>query len=223
MRGRVRLSSYNLLRGLDRESGRGDLFEGTVAHYPPGSGEVTVHTNRGPIYFPDGDCRLVISEALNSRVFCLFSVHTHGMPLPNSKASAQRSIDAMLPGSDMLKFGDHVVLIKNPLEFTRRLGRTAEAGGHKWRGCDRVPYLPLSKQVGVIDRPGFSKPDDFKMQREWRAVISSPTGTPDPLYLEIGDLSDITSIHTSTELLQSITITIPRLGWFSPTLPTLLV
>jgi hypothetical protein len=78
--------------------------------------------------------------------------------------------------------------VLNAEEFTNRVVAGAIAQNLSGR-CKRVEYFDDEAYTGKLDR--FMKSKRFAHQREYRIAIDSP-GT-EPLVLDIGDITDITS------------------------------
>lgn len=88
--------------------------------------------------------------------------------------------------NEMGKFGDYVVIIKDPDEFQKRLVAAANA----------LEYCCLCHQVDYSDcidetRDVFNKSPDYSYQNEWRAALYRGLEVCEPYELYIGPINDI--------------------------------
>lgn len=96
---------------------------------------------------------------------------------------------------DMSKFGDYVVIIKDPDEFQRRLVDAATALNYSCL-CQPVEYC---NDVSP-DRDVFDKSTDFAYQNEWRAALYRGLSICEPIELHIGPIDDIAEWCYTREL-----------------------
>lgn len=96
---------------------------------------------------------------------------------------------------NMEKFGDFVVIIKDPVEFEKRLVKAAATDGFKC-GCNCVDY---SDRVSG-DRDCFDKEEKYAYQNEWRAALYRGVKNCAPCTLDIGPIYDIAEICASKAL-----------------------
>ena len=85
-----------------------------------------------------------------------------------------------------LKFGNVAVLIRNPIEFIRRV-KSAASALDKQVICGPVKYVDKLTYDGVMG--SFRKFADLDYQNEFRLVLTN--GTSNPCHLNIGDIRDI--------------------------------
>jgi hypothetical protein len=81
-----------------------------------------------------------------------------------------------------------MVLVLNTQEFLNRVVAAAKTRNLSGK-CKLVEYFDDEAYTGKLDR--FRKSKRFAHQREYRIAIDSPGD--DPLVLDIGDITDITS------------------------------
>lgn len=96
---------------------------------------------------------------------------------------------------EMGKFGDFVVIIKNPDEFQRRLVDAATLLGYNCLCCP-VDYSDnISSARDVFDKAG-----EFAYQNEWRAALYRGLDLCEPIELYIGPIDDIAEWCYTNEL-----------------------
>lgn len=98
-------------------------------------------------------------------------------------------------------FGDHVLLITSPSEFSKRLNTAIQLHNHLYSsdffegGYGQVDYLDMSDHVGQIGM--FRKDLKYAWQREFRICFGAKKealNDKGALELRIGDISDISQI-----------------------------
>lgn len=85
-----------------------------------------------------------------------------------------------------LEFGDVAIVIRDAIEFTRRIH---DASGKIGRNVIQEPVTYVDKKSYHGQMGPFRKFDSFKYQSEFRYVLTSGRGMP--LTLSIGDIRDI--------------------------------
>lgn len=99
------------------------------------------------------------------------------------------------------EFGDHALIIKNNIEFSRRLSSAIISHPHLYSsnffegGHGLVEYVDMTTHNGMVGL--FRKDMEYSWQREYRFCLganSEALNKNGALELNIGDLSDITQI-----------------------------
>jgi hypothetical protein len=177
--GHLYLNTLNYFRELEADPNRADRLEGTDHIFQPGiirmsfdfpgmgHFEVPPEDLAGPVTF-------VRNETTCCNLYCLYCL--------------REPVNGALFSKEHALFGDSVVLIRNTPEFIARVRDGANRTGLAiWWGP--VEYYDEKTYTGKLGR--FKKSDRFAYQKEFRFAVSTP-GT-EPLHLDVGDLSDITS------------------------------
>jgi hypothetical protein len=125
-------------------------------------------------------------------------------------AALADGLDGLIPGEHagqvtlsnrFTEFGDHVLKVNNHGEFSKRLSAAILAHPYLYSspffegGYGQVDYVDMSNHSGIVGL--FRKDIEYAWQREYRFCIGCTSGALNAdgaLELEIGDLSDITSI-----------------------------
>lgn len=114
------------------------------------------------------------------------------------------------------EFGDSVLVVKNNVEFSKRLSAAVTSNPHLFSspffegGFGQVDYVDMNSHVGIVGL--FRKDLEYQWQREYRFCIGAESqilNSEGALELDLGDLTDITSI-VPVEQYASQTITLKR-------------
>ena len=173
------MNTLRYFRELDGDQARADHFEGITHIFQPkdvimkfsvpGLGEIVVDSR---------DLAAPTTLSRNSEHSCnLFCMHAITNP-----------INGTLFPAEYEWFGDSIVLIHNTQEFLNRVLAACKAKNLSMKGS-LIEYYDEEAYTGKLNR--FKKPKQFAHQREFRIAVDSP-GT-EPLLLNIGDITDITS------------------------------
>ena len=100
-----------------------------------------------------------------------------------------------------LELGEHAVVIRDVPEFMRRFGaaiaaRRYHAWSHLVRYYDPTSFHGSFEGINTV----FRKRTEYSHQREYRFAVDTGSVGNDPLYLDIGDIHDITLCLRSEEL-----------------------
>jgi hypothetical protein len=108
-------------------------------------------------------------------LFCMYSI-------------ASLTVSDPLVDRRNLKFGDAFVAVHNAREFTDRVHAAIKSAGLGGES-DLVEYYNAEKHSGDVGP--FRKPSIFDYQREYRIAVYP--GSADPIRLNVGSLTDITT------------------------------
>lgn len=109
-----------------------------------------------------------------------------------------------------LKFGTHMLLIRDAREFSSRISAGIQVHPHLYSsryfqgGYGLVEYVDLSKRASNIGL--FRKDKRYSWQREFRMILGARDAglnSHGALELEVGDLSDITQLIELEQFLKS--------------------
>jgi len=95
----------------------------------------------------------------------------------------------------ILKFGDTAIVIRDAIEFTKRLHKAANDIGLSVKQ-QPIEYVEKAKYHGAIGP--FRKYETFRYQSEFRYLLSPGNG--EPIKLQVGDLRDLCFFIPSTEI-----------------------
>lgn len=178
-RGRLYMNTLNYFRGLDGDPARADRFEGVTQIFQPRDVIMTFSApGFGEFVVGSEDLAAATTFSMNSELCCnIFCLHPITAP-----------INGTLFPTEHEWFGDSIVLVLNTQEFLNRVLAACKTKNFRVKGS-LVEYYDDDTYTGKVDR--FRKPKRFAHQREYRIAIES-SGT-EPLILDIGDSTDITS------------------------------
>lgn len=109
-----------------------------------------------------------------------------------------------------MEFGSHMLIIKNNVEFSKRLNSAISSHPHLYSsdffegGYGQVEYMDTVTHSGLIGL--FRKDVEFSWQREYRICFgasSEALNSNGALELNIGDMSDITQIIPMHQLISA--------------------
>ena len=207
IRGKLRFRALNFYRGLEQEGQRcHDPNEGIAAVYQANNIQVVFGNQDGSEARLDSSNGLVgtVKAFLNNpteRVICFHAIHA-------GKWSHKEIQEDELPqfrkhleiNPSMNEFGDHVWVIHNVNKMMERV-ISAIKKNHFALKADLVHYYDLEKIDGQFseDLIGLVKDKRFDQEREYRIVVDANSDSPDPLCLDVGDLTDIGAIFPLVE------------------------
>jgi hypothetical protein len=178
-RGLLYMNTLNYFRGLDGDRARADRFEGATHIFQPQ--DVIIRLSApgfGEVVIGKEDLAAATTLSMNAELCCnIFCLHAITKPINGTLFSAEHEW-----------FGDSIVLVLNTQEFMKRVLAACKTRNLVVRGS-LVDYYDDESYTGKLDR--FRKPKRFAHQREYRIAVGS--SGRDPLVLDIGDSTDITS------------------------------
>ncbi|AGL03669.1 hypothetical protein [Desulfoscipio gibsoniae] len=197
--GTIYMNSLDYFRGLEDDNKvRGDLLEGT--HSLIAKDDFSQVLPQFGMDFPEaikkkiiGGIHLLDEELKYYKVFCMYQLNC------DFKSRYIEPIDTRVNN-----FGDTFVLIFNLKEFRRRIVAELEKGtynalGFAGQGVEYYQYDTSTQKLGPL-----KKLDLYKWQNEYRLIAEPLEHTLDPLILNIGDISDISIIGSTSRLIEEI-------------------
>ena len=169
--------------------------------------EAMIHINEATIYFPDTGEKVTVNDDLiktsesNDFVFCMFGVNPNAEKFTFTDKQKEK----------MLSFGDTALIVLDYDEFIRRVKVAAEKAGYK------VYFQPVQYYDPTVDdgnmlisllagmwNIAFWKRNSYTYQQEMRFVFTPGKENIDHIELDIGDISDITTIIPAKSALSAI-------------------
>jgi hypothetical protein len=197
--GVIYMNSLEYFRGLEDEyKGRGDLFEGTYSliakeDFDASLPQLGINFSASAGKWIVGGISLLDEELKYYKAFCMYRLECDF----NKKRVGH--IDARISN-----FGDTFVLLFNLEEFKRRIIAELGTGTYNVLGfagqcVEYYKYDAPSQKLGP-----FRKLESYKWQNEYRLIAEPIEPTLDPLILNIGDISDISIIGSTSRLIKEI-------------------
>ncbi|MFM5356124.1 hypothetical protein ACET95_03925 [Aeromonas veronii] len=201
------LDYFSNLKGEDGLKVRSDEIESIYAKFETGilkDGhriEMSFsHSHFGSIDIPRGTKISVnVPSSKNVFLYCMTCI-----------ADSNIVNDTYYMDRRMAKFGSHTLIINNSYEFfaryTKAINNNPGLYFHKYMdgGCGLIDYMRLSKHSGKIGL--FIKDKTYAWQKEYRFVIGATDeilNESGALELNIGDISDITTIVKTKDFIRS--------------------
>lgn len=184
---------------------RSDQAEGTdqnIQLLPPLGAGVNVRTSDGGVvHHPAGKpllAKLSASHVIQLPDFASLTIRNADRPHINILCMYAYNITCPEPiDTRNLEFGDSAIVLTDKKEFIRRIEKAAKVAGkaliHEF--VESVSRISHNGEMGP-----FRKFDSFDYQNEFRFVLAEGNGKP--TVLKIGDIRDITSVHSSDMLME---------------------
>jgi hypothetical protein len=192
-----------------------DPDEGLLGIYQAGLVELSfTPPDHAPIVMNSGNGLLgqvIITTDLDNPIFCMHAIHTgdwtHRTFGAEELAAFKESLQ--IP-AEMDRFGTHILVITNGLEFLRRVRRACVSQQIRL-SCGLVRYVEPSRVHGPVPKhlSTFTKRTCFKHEREYRFQLTRLLGFPDPFALEVGPLEDISIVAPLNEFRQQWRVSFP--------------
>ncbi|MDR6873539.1 hypothetical protein J2Y55_004566 [Bosea sp. BE125] len=207
-RGRIRMGSVASFRRDDAhdDGGRQDVLENLASMFQPERivmkiDDIEVEGLAGPVEIRHGTDEMTY-------LLCMTVV---------TDRSLNAGQGSLLLDSRLARLGDKAVIVRDVKEFKRRIQNDLSRRGYfaHHRGQERcdgiVDYVDMTVHHGHFGP--FRKSNAFAFQSEWRLAILDTRGLhEDAIFLEIGDISDITTVMDSTVLVGTPIVVEPNPG-----------
>lgn len=195
--GKIYLNSLKWFRDYENENGDtlvGDNYEGML------------HVNDGQLINKETGEHISLNDNListtssNAFVYCM----TFISPNINEFTFSE------LQKEDLKTFGDTALVILDSEEFINRIKQKAAENGYSLL-CNIVQYYDEETDnaniwfslLNNIDNIAFWKRKSYSHQQEFRFVISNAECIEDHIELEIGDISDISEVYKTEQVLNA--------------------
>jgi hypothetical protein len=202
-RGRLRMRSLQYYREYRDEAGefRGDRLEGVSRIIQPNS--VTTLKVDGQDLDPshlNGRMLMFGSGLERWLLFCMYSITTGGFYRTGNSTSLQELKAVMQLHDKCFGLGNYVVVVHNGDAFIKQV-KVAAAKVAIGGAMAFVNYYDAAEYNGEIPEMEipFWKRMEFAHQKEFRIALS-PENFSDPFVLDVGDVTDITSLIPTREL-----------------------
>lgn len=197
-KGHLYAKTLGYYRKLEEETGDAEIGD---------SYEAMIHINEGTIRNAETGEEIVLNDDLimttNSHdyVFCMFGIYSNTMSFEFTEKQKEK----------MLSFGDTALIVKDSDEFIRRICDAAVKKGYTPH-FGAVQYYDPSIDNGnmIISLMrgmwtiAFWKRKSYTYQQEGRFVFTPGDGKSDHIDLDIGDISDITEVMPSKDVLNAM-------------------
>jgi len=188
---------------------RGDECEGIVAWHQPTDIQLSINSHVVPSADIAAPIPIHSNEVLRKNAFCIYSLNSRGHDSVTAETLADLKATLQIHES-CFGLGSHCVVVLNATEFQKRIEKSIKNLGYAG-SLSLVDYFDEKTFSGVLpkDRWGYQKRSFFRHQREYRILIDTELDVPKPIFLDLGDLSDICYITTPLEFNSSIQLKLP--------------
>lgn len=186
--GEVFLNTWGYFRRCELNNVQGDKHEGLVEIYQVANGH-KLYIKEGEDWVPIGGLKDQLKffagcqEDFN--LFCMFALNQESRKY--------------LGHPDLQKFGSAALVMTDGYAFISRLTRKLDAEGIPHQH-GLVEYVEREDHEGEVGP--FRKLSEFSYQSEWRVCARARKGGP--VIVSLGDLSDISVMVPTSELVQQI-------------------
>jgi len=192
-----RLSSF---RGFEESgiSNRGDGDEGVAGWYQPDQARFTIND-----IVMEG-LAAPVSVSFNRHghlnLFCMYAAHSGDFQTVSEESLEDFKRHLQIPGG-CADLGRFAVVVTNTPEFIKRVRAAVQKNNFELR-ARLVKYYDPNTFSGSFpeDYVGFMKRDEYQDQGEYRFLINTKTKGSDPVILDIGDIDDITTGCSTTNI-----------------------
>ena len=186
---------------------RGDAYEGLAGIFQPAHmGKLIIAGVELPPTALAAPMTLHLANVKPWHVFCMYtSGHTPDDPADFDSLEAMRR--SILLDERCVRLGDHLVYLRQPQAFVRRVHKAIEALGYSSQSR-LVSYFDHQLFTGFFENAEvpLRKAKRFAYQKEYRIVAKTPKGVASPLVVEIGDISTIAVLTTAERFNGEITL-----------------
>lgn len=196
-KGKVYANTLSYFRNRENETGDRDIGD---------SFEAMLHVNEGYLQLEGSNKKISLRDALikttqsDMYVYCMFCI------LPNKEVFTFDDVQK----EKMKSFGDTALLITDSNEFINRVKKAAENQGYFVKN-NEVHYYDESEDNGNLifsifkdmKNIAFWKRKYYEYQQEYRFVFTNDEKVQDHIELNIGDISDISTILPVDQVLTS--------------------
>lgn len=196
-KGHLYAKTLKYYRELEKETGNDEIGDEFEAMF---------HVNEGYLRIPDTGEVISLRDSLiqtkdsDDFVFCMFEINSNSQSFSFNEKQKEK----------MMSFGDTALVVLDSDEFKKRVNAAAKKDGYNVH-FDAVRYFDPSIDNGnmIISllcgvwNIAFWKRNKYAYQQEGRFVFAPGNGR-DHIELNIGDISDITTVLSSKEVLSAI-------------------
>ena len=204
MKGRLYANRVSHFRKIEDDSERGDEYEATKLLMPSEMSLTPTDASTGES-FPThhispselaGPIEIRPNVHSNCNMLCLYAAYVTDDEANNLGPGDRKQLEQLLrPPRRMNEFGNHAVVISDPVAFLRRVRKAALDKGYGYK-ADFVEYYDPEDQpsVDLFDaKLVFLKRRIYDYQREFRILIDTHTRGSYAIELDVGDLGRMAS------------------------------
>lgn len=208
MQGKMFVNRLSYFRRLDEDqkANRGDKHEGVVSWVQPENANLRINGRlitdlAGPI-----SIQMNWHDHLN--VYCMYAGHSGEFESITKENLSDFKKHLEMP-EDCLKLGKYAVVVTQYTTFINRVSDAVRSNNYGIN-AQLVEYYDPDTFTGSFSEfdAVFKKRNEFSHQKEFRFAFDTGVSGNDPLILDIGNISDITTLCNVEELNKLLSIEI---------------
>jgi hypothetical protein len=211
MRGKLFMNIIRAFKEYRDEAGelRGDECEGITARHQPENIQIAINGHCTPSVDIAAPIPTHSNKVLRKNAFCIYSLNSHSHNSVTTETLGDLKATLQIHES-CFGLGSHCVVVFNATEFKSRIEKAVKALDYS-DSLYFADYFDEKTSIGNLpkDHFGYQKRSFFKHQREYMVLIDTELEEPKPIFLEVGDLSDICIITTPAEFNSSLQLKLP--------------
>lgn len=191
----------------DAKANRSDRHEAVVGWYQPDKISLTLNGRDIKDLVAPVSLQMVQHNDLN--IFCIYAAHNGPFEVITDENIFDLRDHLYIP-PDCLKLGDYAVVVTQAKPFIDRVVGAAKDEGFGLK-AGLVEYYDPSLFSGNFseDEAVFRKRKEFQHQREYRFSFDTGTSGDGPIKLNIGDISDIALLCSTSEVNNLLQVKLP--------------
>jgi hypothetical protein len=191
--GKLFANKLSYFRNLeeDQNSNRGDMHEGVVSWYQPD--QIKLEINGRTLTDLAGPVSVKMNWHDHLNIFCIYAAHSGEFDHLSHENLADFKKQLEIP-EDCLNLGKHAVVVTNFTQFMDRV-KAATRKNNYGLNASLVDYYNPDTFSGTFseEEAVFKKRNEYSHQKEYRFAFDIGVTGKEPLFLDIGDISDITT------------------------------
>lgn len=203
--GKLFLNRVSYFKKIEEQEDRGDKHEATDAWLQPN--KVSLKIGNIEIKSEDIASPIVVQHEHhnNLHLLCLYASYTDKFDSV-SEDNIEEFRKEVRINDKCLALGNHAVIILNSELFIERFINAAKKYNYGGKGQLVEYYDPKTFHGYFKEDSIFQKQIQYSYQKEFRFSIDTRTIGENPIIMELGDLSDITSISNPQEINKTLKI-----------------
>jgi hypothetical protein len=209
LNGKLFSNRLSFFRQYDEEkaANRGDRHEAIIGWHQPDQIKLTI--NDKEIEGIAAPISVSSSAHDDLNLFCLYGAHSGNFTKLSAENALEFKEQLKIP-ADCLNLGEYAVVVLHAGQFVKRVQNKVEELGIGLN-AGLVDYYEPSEFSGTFTAQdaAFKKRNEFEHQREYRFVFDTGQRGSDPLELEIGDISDLATLCSTSEVNNLLKVHLP--------------
>lgn len=191
----------------DVQANRGDRHEAVVGWYQPE--QINLVLNDREIKDLAAPVSLQINQHNDLNIFCIYAAHSGPFNEVTDDNILELKEYLKIP-SDCLALGEYAVVVTHAKSFIDRVMSSVKEKGFGLKAGLVEYYEPESFSGSFAeDEAIFRKRKEFEHQREYRFSFDTGCSGDDPLKLQLGSISDIAVLCSTSEVNSLLQVRLP--------------